>query len=239
MKTTYQISGMTCSGCANKVRNSLLTMPDIYAVEVDLPSNSATLTSNYAVSLPSLQNVLGGNGSKYQISTLPMVKVEEETKSFFATYKPVLVLFAYITGTALFVSWKENNVNWMLFMSSFMAGFFLAFSFFKLINLKGFAESYSMYDVIAKKIKSWGYVYAFIELALGVAYLFGFYPLLTNVLTLVVMSISMIGVLQSVLNKKKIQCACLGAVFDLPMSTLTIIEDLLMILMSGVMLILS
>jgi len=51
------------------------------------------------------------------------------------------------------------------------------------------------------------------------------------------MSLSIIGVLQSVINKKKIQCACLGAVFNLPMSTVTIIEDALMILMSGVMLI--
>jgi hypothetical protein len=49
------------------------------------------------------------------------------------------------------------------------------------------------------------------------------------------MSISIIGVLQSVLNKKKIQCACLGAIFNLPMSTVTIIEDALMIGMSGAM----
>jgi hypothetical protein len=41
-----------------------------------------------------------------------------------------------------------------------------------------------------------------------------------------------------VLNKKKIQCACLGAVFNLPMSTVTIIEDALMIAMSGAMILL-
>ena len=51
------------------------------------------------------------------------------------------------------------------------------------------------------------------------------------------MTVSIIGVLQSVFNKRKIQCACLGAVFNLPMSTVTIIEDLLMITMSGIMLI--
>lgn len=51
------------------------------------------------------------------------------------------------------------------------------------------------------------------------------------------MTISIIGVLQSVLNKLKIQCVCLGAVFNLPTSTVTIIEDALMIMMSGLMLI--
>jgi hypothetical protein len=51
------------------------------------------------------------------------------------------------------------------------------------------------------------------------------------------MTVSIIGVLQSVLNKRKIKCACLGAVFNLPMSTVTIIEDLLMIGMSAAMII--
>lgn len=117
-----------------------------------------------------------------------------------------------------------------------MAGFFLVFSFFKLLNLKGFAESYAMYDIIAKRWSGWGYVYAFIELLLGLAFLSGFNPLLTNAVTLVVMSVSIVGVLQSVLNKRKIKCACLGDVFNLPMSTITIIEDALMIVMSAVML---
>ena len=46
------------------------------------------------------------------------------------------------------------------------------------------------------------------------------------------MSVSIIGVLQTVLNKQKIKCACLGDVFNLPMSEVTIIEDGLMIVMS-------
>ena len=117
-------------------------------------------------------------------------------------------------------------------MQNFMAGFFLVFSFFKLLDIHGFADSYSTYDIIAKKWKDWGYVYAFIELGLGLAYLLKFNPLFTNIATFVVMSISIIGVLQSVLNKRKIKCACLGAVFNLPMSTITILEDALMIAMS-------
>ena len=112
----------------------------------------------------------------------------------------------------------------------------LVFSFFKMLNLKGFAESYVMYDVVAKRLPAWAYIYAFTELALGIAFLINFNPLVTNSLIFIVMSISIIGVLQSVLNKKKIQCACLGAVFNLPMSTVTIIEDALMIAMSAWML---
>jgi hypothetical protein len=131
----------------------------------------------------------------------------------------------------------KGEFAWMRWMNHFMAGFFLVFSFFKLLNLKGFAESYSMYDIVAKRWNAWGYMYAFTELALGAAFLTGFNPFLTNIVTLTVMTISIIGVLQSVLNKRKIKCACLGDVFNLPMSTITIIEDALMIGMSAIMLI--
>ena len=86
-------------------------------------------------------------------------------------------------------------------------------------------------------MKGYGYLYAFIELGLGVAYLTNFNPIVTNSITLLVMGISIIGVLQSVLNNKKIKCACLGDVFNLPMSTITIIEDGLMIAMSAIMLV--
>jgi hypothetical protein len=50
------------------------------------------------------------------------------------------------------------------------------------------------------------------------------------------MGVSIIGVLQTVFVKRKIQCACLGAVFNLPMSTITIMEDGLLVGMSIIML---
>ena len=131
---------------------------------------------------------------------------------------------------------NNERFDVMQFMQHFMAGFFLVFSFFKFLDLKGFAESYAMYDVIAKRMPAWGYIYPFVELGLGLAFCINYQPYLTNIVTLIVMSISIIGVLQSVLNKSKIQCACLGAVFKLPMSSVTIIEDGLMIAMSAAML---
>jgi len=238
MKHTYQVTGMTCSGCENKVKSNLLLVPDITDVEVSKDTNSATITMEKHVGLNTLQNALGGSDSKYKISAQAHNEVLEETKSFFETYKPVLLLFGYVGAISLIASWQNATVNGMLFMRFFMAGFFLSFSFFKLINLKGFAESYAMYDVVGKIFKPWGYLYAFIELGLGLAFALNFNPVITNWVTLIVMIISVIGVLQSVLNKRKIQCACLGAVFNLPMSTLTIIEDFLMIAMSAIMLIL-
>jgi hypothetical protein len=161
---------------------------------------------------------------------------DEPRKTWFETYKPILLIFAYILGITLLIEASAGEFHWMRWMNHFMAGFFIVFSFFKLLDLTGFADSYSTYDIIAEKWHGWGYVYPFVELGLGLAYLTGADMLITNGITFVVMSISIVGVLQSVLNKRKIRCACLGAVFNVPMSTLTIIEDALMIVMSAIML---
>ena len=96
-----------------------------------------------------------------------------------------------------------------------------------------------MYDIIAQKFPAWGYMYVCIEVLLGIAFVTNFNPVLTNSVTLLVMSVSIVGVLNAVLDKKTIQCACLGAVFKLPMSTVTIIEDGLMIAMSLGMLLMT
>lgn len=233
MTHTYQLTGMTCGSCEAKVKAALLMVENVTKVDVSKDENSATITMDKHIALQDFQKVLD---NKYQISAINHSEVAEQTKSWFETYKPILLIFGYITTVSLLIQSNNESFNLMQWMNHFMAGFFLIFSFFKMLNLKGFAESYVMYDVLAKRLPIWAYLYAFIELGLGLAFLSNFQPILTNWLTLIVMMISIIGVLQSVLNKKKIQCACLGAVFNLPMSTVTIIEDALMIAMSGAML---
>ncbi len=242
MTHTYIVSGMTCAGCQAKVQGLLSKVSGVKNVSIDLANGEAAIVMDKHIATAELKAALK-DYPKYQLSelnhqhnTIASVITEEENKSWIATYKPILLIFGYITGITLLVEAMHGQLAWMRWMNHFMAGFFLIFSFFKLLNLKGFAESYSMYDIVAKKWSGWGYVYAFTELALGIAFLTGFNPVLTNTVTFVVMTVSIIGVLQSVMNKRKIKCACLGDVFNLPMSTITIIEDALMIGMSGIML---
>lgn len=237
MTHTYQVTGMTCESCEAKVKSALMAVENVSLVEVSKDNNTAKVTMDKHIALSDFQKALGGDESRYHISAMEHNEAAEQAKSWFVTYKPILTIFAYITVITLLIQTQNDSFNLMQWMRHFMAGFFLVFSFFKMLNLKGFAESYVMYDVLARKIPVWAYLYAFVELGLGIANLIDFNPVVTNATTFIVMSISIIGVLQSVLNKKQIQCACLGAVFNLPMSTVTIIEDALMIVMSGAMLI--
>lgn len=239
MTHKYNIAGMTCEGCAGKIKATIEQVPDIESAEVNLKGGYMTIKMNKHFTIEELQKILDPL-KKYTISETSSDNnnaYDEEKKNWFSTYKPLILIFLYIIGISIYVSINDGNFDYHIFMNIFMVGFFITFSFFKLLDLKGFAESYSTYDILAKKIPAYGYVYPFIELTLGIAYLLNYKPEYTNIATIIVMGFSSIGVIQSVLDRKKIRCACLGSVFNLPMSTITIIEDLLMVLMAAISLI--
>ena len=237
MTHRYSISGMTCTACKTKIESLLSGIAGLKKVEIDFPNKTADIEMDRHISTSVFREVLQ-DYPKYQISEAetdnppaPFTE-EEETKSWFATYKPILLIFGYITAISVNAAVADSYFSILEWIRVFMAGFFMTFSFFKMLDLKAFAESYSMYDIVAKKFPLWGYIYAFVELFLGLSYATNFKSVIINYVTLLVMSVGIIGVLQSVFNKRKIKCACLGAVFNLPMSTVTIIEDGLMITMS-------
>jgi copper chaperone CopZ len=235
MMHSYTISGITCDGCVATVKSKLLINPDITGVEIKA-DGSASISMSRHLGIKDLQTSIGID-SRYKINENTSDRshadmVSGSTKSWFAIYKPLLIIAVYITGIYALLA----NGSLHLGMNYFMAGFFLVFSFFKFLDLKGFASSYMMYDLLAMKVPAYGFVYPFIELFLGIAYATGIFHLYINWVTLLVMGFSSIGVIRSVMSDQKIRCACLGAVFNLPMSTVTIVEDLLMVAMAAYML---
>lgn len=246
MTHTFDVTGMTCEACEYKIQHLFSGIEGVDSVKVDRTSNSVTVEMEKHLPLSSFQEVIKPY-SKYSVSEkqihIPQNFQEEKPKTWFETYRPLLLIFAFITGVSIIKAFHNDifeatHFSWMHFMNNFMAGFFIVFSFFKFLNLKAFAESYAMYDLLAMKIPAYGFIYPFIELILGLAYLTSFQPQFTNWATVIIMGFSSIGVIQSVIDKRKIRCACLGTVFNLPMSTVTIIEDLLMVGMAVLMLIL-
>lgn len=244
MTHTFEVTGMTCEACEYKIQHLFSGIDGVKSVRVDKTSNSATVEMEKPIPLSNFQEVVKPY-SKYSVTektATPTFIEEEAPKTWFETYRPLLLIFSFITGVSIIKAFHSDifemaHFGWMHFMNNFMAGFFIVFSFFKFLNLKAFAESYAMYDLLAMKIPVYGFVYPFIELGLGLAYLTAFQPQFTNWATVIIMGFSSIGVIQSVVYKRKIRCACLGTVFNLPMSTVTIIEDLLMVGMAVLMLI--
>jgi copper chaperone CopZ len=245
----HPLSGLHCGACVGRVTRALEPLAE--KVEVTLNPMQVTLT-NPAADLASLQSAVAQAGSYVLMPNQPLAEVIRaqaainsiaspslgeaiENTSWLATYKPLLLIVAYILGASVLVQaglGTAVDITAMQTMRYFMAGFFIVFSFFKLLDIPAFATAYASYDLLAARWRGWGYVYPFVELALGIAYLINFNPLLTNWVTVVVMGFSAIGVIRAVMNKTRIQCACLGTVFKLPMSTVTIVEDVGMVAMA-------
>jgi len=161
-----------------------------------------------------------------------MIKERYTIKDFL----PLISIFMGITVLSLF--WVNAfSGGFMRWMEGFMGLFFVVFGLFKVFNLKGFADAYRMYDVVAMKYPKYGFMYPFIELVLGGLYLLGLFSVATNIITLFVMSISAWGVYLKLRKKEKIMCACLGVVFKVPMTWVTLAEDTLMAVMALIMLI--
>lgn len=228
---------MTCQGCRGAVEKAINALPEVLQATVDLASEQANVRFEKEVSLEGLQAALG---AKYMISEkeneMPSVLGlnEMEGRSKFQQLKPLFLILLYITVTAVLL----NYGNWSSaeFMLDFMGLFYIVFSFFKLLDLKGFPASFRMYDPLAKLIPVYAWMYPFIEIALGLMFLLRFQTTLALVVTLVVLGITTIGVTKTLLDKKSIRCACLGTALKLPMTEATFIENLIMIVMAAWML---
>ncbi|HVV68169.1 MAG TPA: MauE/DoxX family redox-associated membrane protein [Gammaproteobacteria bacterium] len=159
------------------------------------------------------------------------------TKGWLNTFYPLFLIIIYITGVAFANTIHTNGINWHQWMHIFMAGFFLVFSAFKFLDLPGFARTYATYDILAGRWPVYGYIYPFIELALGLAYAIAIAPTAIYLATIFIMGFSSLGVIKALRQKGKFRCACLGTILNLPMSSITLIEDLLMVAMAAGMLI--
>jgi len=106
-----------------------------------------------------------------------------------------------------------------------MTGFFLVFAGFKLMDLNGFAEGYSTYDLSAQKWFGYGYVYPFIELGFGLLMLSGFHSAWLLWTEFALMTFSGLGVAIKIARREPFMCACLGTFLKVPLTYVTLIED--------------
>ncbi|TVQ82924.1 MAG: copper chaperone [Micavibrio sp.] len=232
---TYAITGMTCGKCVARVTEALAKIAD--DVHVTLKPPQAVLMPHEGVGSGDLNAALKKAGDYALTDSPPVETATEDKTSFLKTYYPLLLIIGFITLVVTLAEAAHGDAfNWHGWMNGFMAGFFIVFAFFKFLDLRGFADAYATYDVLAKRVHGYGYVYPFLELGLGLAYLTAFAPVFTYIATILLMGFGAIGVTQSVLKKQEIRCACLGTIFNLPMSTVTIIENIGMALMAAWML---
>lgn len=223
------ISGISCMSCVTKIEKALYNNSAIERVSVDKETGIATISGKSIPHADVLTALIEQAGDYTADATSANPSASTTSRK---SYKPLFIIVVYLLGTTLLLEYSSGMFLIKTWMANFMAGFFLVFSFFKMLDIAAFAKAYRSYDIIAAKAKWYGYVFPFIELGLGIAYLVYSDNELTYGITAIIMFVSLIGVVRSVVQKSEIQCACLGTVFNLPMSYVTIIEDGIMLVMA-------
>ena len=233
MKTTFKISGMTCNGCRSTVENKLSSLDGVDNAQVNLTNGEAIVYSKNPISFSLISNSLP---SKYRvIRNIPDQDNEIIKSNKIKQLKPLFIILGYISATSILLNFRNwNSTNAML---DFMGLFYIIFSFFKILDIKGFSKSFKTYDPLAKKITIYGYIYPFIEILLGLMFLTRIEVNIALLITIIILGITSVGVTKTLLNKRTINCACLGTTLKLPMTEATFIENAIMITMAIVLLI--
>lgn len=251
MEHRYTIKGMTCNGCRSGVEKKLAAIDGVTNVIVSLEDEEAIITMDSHIATSTLREALP---EKYSLSPKKMSKAAIETQenssgvfvnsesaaqvveaSKLQQLKPLLLILFYITVASVLLNYKE--ANWGSGMLDFMGLFYIVFSFFKMLDLKGFSTSFEMYDPLAGILPVYSKTYPFIETVLGLMFLMRFQVEIALIATIVILGITTVGVTKTLLSKKDIQCACLGTALKLPMTEATFIENAIMIIMAIIMLI--
>ena len=134
---------MTCNGCKTTVEKHLEAFQEVSSVSVNLERKEALIESASFISVKELQNNLPEKFSifdKETITVFETASVGSELKQL----KPLFIIFGYISIASVLLNYKAWN--WASAMMDFMGLFFIVFSFFKLLDLKGFSKSFAMYD---------------------------------------------------------------------------------------------
>lgn len=226
-------TNLNCGSCVASVAPHLNAEPSIRRWSVDTQDPRKTLAiEGDDVSAATVERLVAAAGFQVLGPIQSAGIAAEPERGPWQTYYPLLLVGAFLIGFVAYLEWLGGSFESLRAMQNFMGGFFVVFAFFKLLDVRGFAAAFQTYDLAARWFPAYAFAYPGIELALGIAYLTRFGPTLTNAVALIVMALGLVGVTQTLLTKRRIQCACLGTVFQLPMSKVTFVEDFSMAAMA-------
>ena len=222
MKQIAHIEGMTCEGCTSSVELAIAQVTNVNDVTANLKTDIVEVHYQQSFDVNEIKAVLPPKYALVEdITTAP-----SKAKQLY----PLGLIFLFLIGGTLIIHYPTFVIRDVL--PDFMGLFFVVFSFFKYLDLRGFQSSFRRYDPLAKAIPFYARLYPFLELSLGVLFLMRLELQLALWLTVAILGITTIGVVRVLLSKKEIDCACLGSVLKLPMTEATLIENALMIAMA-------
>lgn len=242
--TTYAIEGLHCGACVARVTAAARGLDGVTSAEATLDPPRLHVRGRHE--RDRLDEAVAAAGNYQLGETIADSEIGDATRpggdanpgrgGRLGTYYPLALVVGFLIAGVAVIAARADEYGLRHAGADFMGLFFVAFAFFKILDLRGFRDAYRSYDLLARAWPTWGLIYPFVELALGGAYLLRLWPAATNAVTLTVMLLGGAGVVYALSRRRAIRCACLGTVFDLPMSTVTLVEDFGMAAMAAAML---
>ena len=161
---------------------------------------------------------------------------EEGRGSKVQDYWPLIALIGVSALGGLAISSGYDTLTMQSFMHAFMGVFLCFFALLKLFNPVAFKRGFTMYDLLARRVKRYAYVYPLLELGLGLGYLSFWNPPIVYVATIVLFGFGTLGVISALRRGLDIDCPCMGSILSVPLSTVTLTEDVSMVVMAAILL---
>lgn len=147
-----------------------------------------------------------------------------------------IILFISAAATVMGTLDGFNGLEWIRW---FMGGFMVVFGGLKLVGIEVFIKVAPLYDLLAKKLRFYKYFYPLIQVFLGVMFIIGIFQGFTSFLALVFGLSSLIGMIKVLSRRGPIRLSYLGNIIGLRFSTVSIIENTIIVVLSAISLVTS
>jgi glutaredoxin len=155
------------------------------------------------------------------------------------TYQPVIAVFGVCFLMALTTCWASVGALPVIrVLELFVAFSMCVLGILKLQDLMSFATGFVQYDLVARRYVPYSYVYPFVEAGAGVCMIAGLATWIVAPAALVVSTIGAVSVIKAVyLEKRDLNCACVGGGSKVPLGFISLTENLMMMAMAGWMMV--
>ncbi len=184
---------------------------------------------------------------KHQVKTTPQTFIDgqriggyddllayfglEAPSSDKVTYTPVIAIFLTALLISIAIVWQfRADFNFVVMAETFVAISMCILAIQKLQDLTSFSNQFLTYDLLARKVVRYAYVYPFAEVFAGLGMLAGLSAWLVSPVALFIGGVGAISVIKAVyMDKRELKCACVGGNSNVPLGFISLTENIFMI----------
>ena len=149
------------------------------------------------------------------------------------SYRPIVAIFSMTLLMALALEWATNGLNSFVAVGeTFIALSMCVLAILKLRDLESFANQFLGYDLLARRLVRYAYVYPFAEAFAGVGMLAGILDPLVSATALFIGGAGAASVIKAVyIDRRELRCACVGGNSNVPLGFISLTENVMMLVM--------